>query len=50
MINFILKIILNRNFILVFAVIMGMTFGNYASYIKGNTFNFIKILIIQTSI
>ncbi len=41
--NFIFKILLNRNFILVFAVIMGMTLGNYASYIKEYT---IYILVI----
>ena len=37
MINFLKKIILNRNFILVFAVIMGMTVGDYAMYIKDYT-------------
>lgn len=37
MINFIRTVILNRNFILVFAVIMGMTLGDYAVHIKDYT-------------
>jgi len=36
-VNFVLKVILSRNFILVFAVIMGMIFGDYATYIKEYT-------------
>ena len=42
-INFILKIILNRNFILVFAVVMGLFIGDYANSIKDYT---IYILVI----
>lgn len=37
MLNFIRSVILNRNFILVFAVIMGMTLGDYAIHIKDYT-------------
>ena len=45
-INFILKIILNRNFFLVFAVIMGISFGNYASYIKEYTIYVLAITMV----
>ncbi|MFC2103886.1 bile acid:sodium symporter family protein [Bacteroidota bacterium] len=44
--NFILKIILNRNFILVFAVIMGMTLGDFAIHIKGYTIYILAITMI----
>ncbi|MDA3953464.1 MAG: hypothetical protein PF485_07440 [Bacteroidales bacterium] len=44
--NFILKIILNRNFILVFAVIMGISFGNYANYIREYTIYLLAITMI----
>ncbi len=44
--NFILKIILNRNFILVFAVIMGLSFGDYATYIKGYTIYVLAITMV----
>ena len=46
MINLILKIILNRNFILVFAVIMGMFFGDYAMYIKEYTIYILAITMV----
>lgn len=44
--RFILNIILNRNFILVFAVIMGMTLGDYAIYIKNYTIYVLAITMI----
>lgn len=44
--SFILKIILNRNFILVFAVIMGMIFGDYAAYIKDYTIYVLAITMV----
>jgi BASS family bile acid:Na+ symporter len=44
--NFILKIILNRNFILVFAVIMGLFFGDFATYIKGYTLYILAITMV----
>jgi len=46
MINFILKILLNRNFILVFAVIMGMTLGDYAVHIKKYTIYVLAITMV----
>ncbi len=45
-IKLILKIVLNRNFILVFAVIMGLSFGDYATYIKGYTIYILAITMI----
>jgi len=44
--NFILKIILNRNFILVFAVIMGLFIGDFATYIKGYTLYILAITMV----
>lgn len=44
--NFLLRIILNRNFILVFAVIMGMIFGDYASYLKEYTIYVLAITMV----
>ena len=45
-INFIIKIILNRNFILVFSVIMGMIFGDYSTYIKEYTIYVLAITMV----
>jgi len=45
-INFIFKVILNRNFILVFAVVMGLLFGNYANYIKDYTIYILAITMV----
>lgn len=44
--NLIFKIILNRNFILVFAVIMGMSFGDYSAYIKDYTIYILAITMV----
>lgn len=44
--NFIIKLILNRNFILVFAVIMGMILGDFASYIKSYTIYVLAITMV----
>lgn len=44
--QFILKLILNRNFILVFAVIMGMTIGDFATYLKEYTIYVLAITMI----
>ncbi|MFO7844676.1 MAG: hypothetical protein R6V16_12770 [Bacteroidales bacterium] len=44
--HFILRIILNRNFILVFAVIMGMIFGDYAVHIKEYTIYVLALTMI----
>ena len=41
-----LKIILNRNFILVFAVIMGMALGDYAIHIKDYTIYILAITMV----
>ncbi|HAF28595.1 MAG TPA: hypothetical protein DCG75_06065 [Bacteroidales bacterium] len=46
LLNFILKLILNRNFILVFAVIMGMIFGDFATYIKEYTIYILAITMV----
>ena len=48
-INFILKIILNRNSFLVFAVIMGISFGNYAIYIKEYTIYVLAITMVLST-
>jgi len=45
-VNLILKIILNRNFILVFAVIMGISLGDYANYIKEYTIYILAITMV----
>ena len=45
-VNVILKIILNRNFILVFAVIIGLSFGDYAMYIKEYTIYILAITML----
>ena len=44
--RFLHKIILNRNFILVFAVIMGMTLGDYAIHIKDYTIYILAITMV----
>ena len=44
--NSIIKIILNRNFILVFAVIMGMFIGDYSMYIKEYTIYILAITML----
>ena len=44
--HFIFRIILNRNFILVFAVIMGMIFGDYAIHIKDYTIYVLALTMI----
>ncbi len=44
--NFVLKIILNRNFILVFAVILGISFGDFARYIKEYTLYILGITMV----
>ncbi len=44
--NLILKLILNRNFILVLAVVLGMTIGDYALHLKEYTIYILAITMI----
>ncbi len=44
--NILLRIILNRNFILVFAVIMGMTLGDFAIYTKDYTIYVLALTMV----
>ncbi len=45
-VNFLMRLILNRNFILVFAVIMGFIFGEKAVYVKDYTMYVLAITMV----